>query len=107
MNAATIDAAAPALPAQNHRIHIPDFELGDRVTREQADFFETYGFIRFKRFATKEQVRELNEEIDEIDSKLIAEGRTHVNGVPLIIGKRKDGTRYVQRMVFSSTFGPK
>lgn len=98
---------APTLPAQNRKIHIPDFELGDRITREQAEFIDTYGFIRFKRFATKEQVRELNEEIDEIDRRLIAEGRTQVNGIPLVIGKKKDGTRYVQRMVFASTFGPK
>lgn len=107
MEASTAAVAAPPLPAKNRQIQIPHFELGDRVTAEQADFFETYGFIRFKRFATKEQVRELNEEIDAIDRRLIAEGRTHVNGIPLVIGTRKDGSRYVQRMVFASTFGPR
>jgi hypothetical protein len=42
---------------------------------------------------------------EEIDRTWIAEGRTQVNGVPLIIGKRADGGRYVQRMAFASLFG--
>jgi hypothetical protein len=96
---------AADLPPTNRLIHLPRFELGDRLTREQREFLDVFGFIRFRGFAPKPLVRELVEEVEDIDRRLVAEGRTHVNGIPLIIGKRKDGTRYVQRMVFASTFG--
>ncbi|MEW6270530.1 MAG: phytanoyl-CoA dioxygenase family protein [Thermodesulfobacteriota bacterium] len=86
---------------------LPTFELGERLTREQVEFLDTYGFIRFRRFATPETVRELRAEVEEIDRRLVAEGRTQVNGIPLIVGTRADGSRYVQRMVFASTFGPR
>jgi hypothetical protein len=85
----------------------PTFELGDAMTAEQVDVLDRFGFIRFRRFASPETVAELSAEVEEIDRRLIAEGRTQVNGIPLIIGARPDGTRYVQRMVFASTFGPK
>jgi hypothetical protein len=99
--------AAPLAPATNRMLHMPDFQLGERLTPEQLAYLETYGFIRFKRFATKEQVHALSEEVSEIDRRLVAEGRTQVNGVPLMLGARPDGTRFVQRMVFASTFGPR
>lgn len=97
----------PELPRANRVIQMPDFELKDKLTKEQIDFLETYGFIRFKGFAKKAKVKELVEEIEAIDRQIIAEGREKINGVPLIIGKKKDGTKFVQRMVFSSLFGPK
>src|SRR5205814_894929 len=43
--------------------------------------------------------------VREIDARLVAEGRTHVNGVPLIFGERPGPggvTRYVQRIAFAS-----
>lgn len=95
-------SVAPVLPET-----LPAFELGDRLTAEQVEFLDTYGFIRFRRFASPATVAELRAEVEEIDRRLVAEGRTHVNGVPLIIGQRADGTRYVQRMPFASTFGPR
>jgi hypothetical protein len=86
---------------------VPTFELGDALTAEQVAVLDRQGFIRFRRFASPETVAELRAEIEEIDRRIVAEGRTQINGVPLIIGQRKDGTRYVQRMVFASTFGPR
>lgn len=86
---------------------MPEFTLADRLTDEQRAFLDRHGFIRFRRFATPETVRELAAEVEEIDRRLVAEGREVVNGIPLIIGRRSDGTRYVQRMVFASTFGPR
>jgi ectoine hydroxylase-related dioxygenase (phytanoyl-CoA dioxygenase family) len=103
--------ATPALdtPAQDgpRRPVMPQFTLGDHMTAEQRDYLDRHGFIRFRRFASPELTRELAAEVEAIDRRLVAEGRTTVNGVPLIIGRRADGTAYVQRMVFSSTFGPK
>ena len=96
-------SVAASVPAEA----LPTFELGERLTTEQVEFLERNGFIRFRRFASPETVRELGAEFEEIDRRIVAEGRTQINGVPLIIGQRNDGTRYVQRMVFTSTFGPK
>lgn len=98
-------SADAALPAANGRIPMPAFELGERLTREQLEFLDTYGFIRFRRFASRAQVESLVEEVEAIDRRLVAEGRTQINGIPLIIGARQDGTRFIQRMVFASTFG--
>jgi hypothetical protein len=97
----------PALPAANRTITMPDFELGEHLTREQTEFLDEYGFIRFKGFAPPSKVKELVAEVEAIDRQLIAEKRQVINGVPLIIGKRGDGTEYVQRMCFSSLFGEK
>jgi hypothetical protein len=96
-----------ALPALSVSEAPPSFELGERFTQEQRQFLDHYGFIRFRRFASPGTVAELRAEVEEIDRRIVGEGRTSINGVPLIIGTRKDGSRYVQRMVFASTFGPK
>lgn len=93
------------LPRANDRIKMPDFTFDGALTREQRDYLDTFGFIRFKGFVDRATVRSLVEEVEEIDRRLIGEGRTHINGVPLIIGTRKDGSRYIQRMVFASLFG--
>jgi hypothetical protein len=84
---------------------MPRFDLGDHFTREQIEYLDTYGFIRFKGFTSRDTARELAEEVEEIDRRLVAEGRTQIHGIPLMIGSRKDGFRYIQRMVFASLFG--
>ena len=86
---------------------MPEFTLGDRLTPEQQEFLDTNGFIRFRRFADPETVCGLVEEVESIDRDLAAQGRSVINGIPLILGTRADGSRYVQRMVFASTFGPR
>ena len=98
--------ATPSLPPVNRWLDAPRFELGERFTREQREFLDTFGFIRFRRFAEPALVRALGEEVQAVDRQLVAEGRKVVRGVPLIIGERPDGRRYVQRMAFASTFGP-
>ena len=95
----------PRLPAMNRCLEIPRFELGESLTAEQREFFDTFGFIRFKQFKTREEVKKLVSEVEAIDARLVAEGREIINGVPLIIGKRPDGSKYIQRMCFSSLFG--
>ena len=102
-------AVAPAALGEERasRPEMPAFTLGARMNDEQRAFLDRHGFIRFRRFAPPEVVRALAAEVEEIDRRLVGEGRTIVNGVPLIIGRRADGTRYVQRMAFASTFGPR
>jgi hypothetical protein len=97
----------PALPRANRAIRMPEFELGERLTQEQRDWLDTFGFIKFKRFVPRQVALELAAELEEVDRKICAEGRTSINGVPLIIGTRPDGSKYVQRMVFASLFSEK
>jgi hypothetical protein len=98
-------ASGSALPPMNHWVSMPRFELGERLTAEQNEFLETFGFIRFRGFADKALVRSLVDEVEEIDRRLVREGRKVIMGVPLITGTRPDGSRYVQRIPFASTFG--
>jgi hypothetical protein len=102
---ATPSSSPGVRPPANRILHVPAFELGDRLTSEQRDFLDEVGFIRFKGFANPKLVRELAADVEAVDERLIREGRTHINGVPLIIGQRADGSRYVQRMCFASLFG--
>jgi hypothetical protein len=99
-------SASPDLPRANRVIQIPDFELGDRITPEQADFFETYGFIRFKRFMPRARAHELYQAVLGVNDAIVASGKDQINGVPLITGKRDDGSRYVQRTPFASLQSP-
>ncbi|WP_437591655.1 hypothetical protein [Sorangium sp. So ce1000] len=88
-------AAPPAsarLPSANHRIRLPDFELGGALTVEQRDFLDTHGFIRFRGFAERRVVRSLVEEVEAIDRRLVGEGRTHINGV------RSSGSQGTERL---------
>jgi hypothetical protein len=96
----------PELPRANRVIPIPDFRLEDRLTREHVDYFETYGFIRFKRFVPRERAAELYQAMLDITAKLVADGRDKINGVPLIRGKRDDGSPYFGRIPFASLQHP-
>lgn len=101
----TSTALATPLPAANARIRMPEFTLGERLTAEQREWLDEHGFIRFRRFADPATVRGLVEDVEAIDGRLIGEGRTRVNGVPFIFGRRADGSRYIQRLPFASLFG--
>lgn len=86
----------------NRVISIPDFHLEDRLTSTHIDFFETYGFIRFKRFATREKARQLYDAFNQLTADLVAKGTDMINGVPLIKGTRDDGTPFYGRIPFVS-----
>jgi hypothetical protein len=90
----------------NRVIQVPDFRLADRLTPEHVDFFETYGFIRFKHFLPRERAQELHRALDELTAELVRKGTTVVNGVPLILGKRDDGSPYFGRIPFASLQHP-
>ena len=107
MQAVTEMPAASALPAQNLKIEMPRFSLGERLTREQSEYLDTYGFVRFQGFLEPKALAEIVAEVEEIDRRFVREGREEIFGVPLLTGKRADGARYVQRMVFASLFGEK
>lgn len=99
-------AARPELPRANRVIQIPDFRLEERLTQEHLDFFETYGFIRFKNFLPRSRSEALYQALDEITADLVRRGVKEINGVPLITGKRDDGSPYFGRIPFASLQHP-
>jgi ectoine hydroxylase-related dioxygenase (phytanoyl-CoA dioxygenase family) len=84
----------------------PRFTLGDKLTDEQKKFFDTYGFIHFKNFVSKETVTEMLRESQRVQEQWIKEGRKMVNGVPIKYGTDVDGKTIVQRFAFLNQFAP-
>ena len=84
----------------------PDFVLSDKVTPEQADFFDRNGVIVFRNVLKPETVQFFIQEIKRIEKQLLDEGREKINGVPLKFGKDHDGRKIIQRLCFLSLFSP-
>jgi phytanoyl-CoA hydroxylase len=84
----------------------PRFTLGSKLTEEQKAFFDTYGFIHFKKFVPKETVTEMLKESQRVQQEWIDEERKVVNGVPIKFGTDVDGKRIVQRFAFLNQFSP-
>lgn len=82
----------------------PRFTLGNKLTAEQLDFFETYGFIHFKRFVTEETVAQMLKESERVQAEWIQEGRKMVCGVPIKFGQDVSGAPIVQRFAFLNKF---
>ena len=90
-----------------HRVNsqnYPLFKLGERLTQEQKDFFEKYGFLHFKNFIDKETVELVLKESEKIQDQWIREDIKAVNGVPIKYGIDIDGKRIVQRFAFANHF---
>jgi ectoine hydroxylase-related dioxygenase (phytanoyl-CoA dioxygenase family) len=78
----------------------PLFNLSDRLTAEQKDFFETYGFIHFRPFISMEMVNEILKESERVQNEWIAADVKLINGVPIKYGVDVDGKKIVQRFAF-------
>lgn len=104
-NSSTPRASIP-YPRANRVIQMPDFRLDERVMPEHVDFLETYGFIRFKGFLPRSRANELYVALNEMTADLVRRGVTEMNGVPLITGKRDDGSPYYGRIPFASLNHP-
>ncbi len=82
----------------------PVFTLGEKLTQEQLDFFETHGYIHFKNFLQSETVPSVIKALEDVQEQWIAENREKVNGVPIKYGVDLDGKKIVQRFAFASLF---
>lgn len=80
------------------------FELGPAITEEQRAFLEEHGYLHFEGVLTGEEVASVRDEIDRVEARWLAEGRTRVNGIPLFFGARVDGSKGIQRFAFTSLF---
>jgi len=83
---------------------IPVFSLGDRITQEQREFFDTFGFIRFSKVASDAEVDRLIEALEALEARFVGEERDKVLGTPLKWGQREDGSSFVQRFAFASHY---
>lgn len=82
----------------------PYFSLESTLTQEQKDFFDTYGFLHFKNFVSKEVVNQMLTESQRIQEDWINEDRKMVNGVPIKYGTDVNGRKIVQRFAFLNQF---
>ena len=82
------------------------FTLGDRLTQEQKEYFDTHGVIQFKHFITAETVQLFIDELANIEKKWLAEGIEKVNGIPLKFGQDPAGNKMIQRMCFTNKYSP-
>lgn len=97
---AVVKAVVDALPLTAR------FRLGSHITPVQQHFFDRHGYLVFDRVAKPDEVETLLGEIERIQEAWIAEGRTHVHGIPLFVGTDPDAQPFIQRFTFTSMFSP-
>lgn len=84
------------------KLDCPNFILTDKITPEQASYFNQHGVIKFNNFIPQSTVKLLLEEVSLIEKKWLAEGRDKINGTPLKFGKDEKGNKSIQRFCFLS-----
>lgn len=78
----------------------PLFHLAEKLSKEQKDFFEAYGFIHFRPFISQEMVNKILLESERVQSEWIERDVKMINGVPIKYGFDIDGNKIVQRFAF-------
>jgi phytanoyl-CoA hydroxylase len=84
------------------KLQIPGFQLEDKLTAEQINFFNQHGIIQFKHFIDRETVSLFLSEIDQVQKSLLENQVKKVNGIPLKFGNNIDGSPLIQRIAFTS-----
>jgi phytanoyl-CoA hydroxylase len=82
------------------------FTFGDKITKEQKEYFDKYGVIQFKNFINKETIQLFLSEAQKIEKEWLAEGIDKINGIPLKFGKNEHGDKMIQRMCFLNKYSP-
>lgn len=83
------------------------YDWNGEFTPEQARFLDEHGFIRFRRFATADEIQMIRDELARVEAAWIAEGRELVNGIPIKYGVDENGKKFVNRFAFTSLFSEK
>ena len=81
---------------------LPDFYLTDKLTAEHVQFFNEFGFIRFKNFVSRATIASFISEAERVEKKWLQEGLDKVNGVPLKMGENERGEKMISRFAFLS-----
>lgn len=74
------------------------------LTSEHINFFNKNGFIHFKNFISKDEVKNLWASINKIHQEWVQQGIDKINGIPIVFGEATDGTKIVQRSPFTSLY---
>jgi ectoine hydroxylase-related dioxygenase (phytanoyl-CoA dioxygenase family) len=82
----------------------PHFRITETVTDEHLQFFRQHGIVQFKNFIPRETVIDFIGEIKSVESFLLKNGITKINGVPLKFGIDTNGAQIIQRLAFTSSF---
>jgi len=83
------------------------FALGPAISDEQREFLDRHGFLHFSRVARPDEVAMIASEMERIEQRWFAEGRTRVYGIPLFFGRDEAGKPFLQRLAFTSVFSEK
>ncbi len=89
-----------------NKLTAPKFKLSAKLTDEQLEFFDDYGFIIFKNFINRETVDLFLDTLKRIEQKWLEEGVEKINGIPLKFGKDELGNKTIQRLCFLSQHSP-
>lgn len=84
----------------------PIFQLGEALSAEQIEHFQTQGFLHFSGFIAREQVQALIAASREVEQAWPREAVEKVNGIPIKYGQDLDGQRIVQRFAFANLHHP-
>jgi len=82
------------------------YSATDNLTQSHIQYFQTHGIIQFKNFIDQDTVSLFLGEIKRVETHLLANRITKVNGIPLKLGNDIDGTPLIQRIAFASHYSP-
>ena len=82
------------------------FDWNGEYTDEHRAFIEEHGFIRYRGFASKEEVKMINDDLAKVEKEWIDDDREFINGIPIKYGTNEDGSKFVNRFAFTSKFAP-
>ncbi len=101
-----IDVKSNVNPAANSIDVNQKFTLGNKITPEQQVFYDTYGFIHFKKVFDESIILKMREEIAKATQNLIYNKVMRINGVPIKYGENKEGKFIAQRTPFMNKLSP-
>lgn len=84
----------------------PKFTLAEKLTEEQIEFFNKWGFIHFSNFLQQQAIDDIVNVSKEVEKNWITHGIKKVNGVPIKYGQDLNGEIIVQRFAFISLYHP-
>jgi len=82
----------------------PTFNLGERLSQEQIEFFDRNGFIHFSSVLSPDEVKSIIASTEKVQGHWLKEGIKKINGVPIKFGKDENGKDIVHRFPFTSQY---
>ena len=80
------------------------FQFENNISEDQFAFFNTHGFIHYKGFLQNEDLKEIINAVNTVQSHLIDNNIEVVNGIPLKYVKDSQNNAIIQRIAFASKY---